>query len=453
MKLPARSLLAALLALTTIDAWCAISPAEYADRRARLAALADTDAAIVFRAADFRVRSGDVSFRYRQESNLLYLTGITEPNVSLILIPRGVPVGGKARRLLLFAPAARAREIESSGSFPDGAVLEAGRFEDIFPLVAGSVRSLYISPLDPGFVNDWLNNKAIFLDQEARQRLREKYPSLRIKNAGPLVAGLRECKSAAELDLIRSAIRMTGDGIRRAMTVCRPGAKEFELQAAVEFEMFRQGADYTSFPSIVGSGPNSIILHYDENRREMRPGEVVVVDVGAEFDGYAADVTRTLPVSGRFTEAEKKVYSTVLRAQEETIRLIRPGVHWSALDAKAREVLSAGGFGRYMPHGVSHHVGIDVHDVGSLDTLKAGMVITVEPGIYVPETDTVLAPALRGFGVRIEDDVLVTRDGSEVLSSGIPKDIAILEKLVRKGTTDRTVRSSRARSSPPASVN
>ena len=432
MKLHVRALVAAFLAFTTIDGWCAISPREYAGRRASLAALADTDAAIVFHAADFRVRSGDVSYRYRQESNLLYLTGIAEPNVTLIVVPRTVTVDGKAWTLLLFAPAARAREIRASGSFPDGTVLDANRFEDIFLLVAGSVRSLYLSPLDPGFVNDWLNARALFLDQEARQKLREKYPSLRIRNAGPLVAGLRECKSAAELDLIRSAIRMTGDGIRHAMSVCKPGAKEFELQAAVEYEMFRQGADYTSFPSIIGSGPNSVILHYDENRREMRTGEVVVLDVGAEYEGYAADVTRTIPVSGSFTEAEKKVYSTVLKAQEETIRLIRPGVRWSALEAKAREVLSAGGFGGYMPHGVSHHVGIDVHDAGTFDTLKAGMVITVEPGIYVPGTDTALAPAFRGFGVRIEDDVLVTRDGSEVLSSGIPKDIETIEKLVRK---------------------
>jgi Xaa-Pro aminopeptidase len=431
MKLSVRALLAAFLAFSSIDAWCGISPAEYAGRRARLAALADTDAAIVFRAADFRVRSGDVSYRYRQESNLLYLTGIAEPDFTLIVVPRTVAVDGQAWRLLLFAPAARAREIKASGSFPDGTVLDASRFEDIFPLVAGSVRSLYLSPLDPGFVNDWLNNKALFLDQEARQRLREKHPLLRIRNAGPLVAGLRECKSAAELDLIRNAIRMTGDGIRRAMAVCKPGAKEFELQAAVEYEMFRQGAGYTSFPSIIGSGPNSVSPHYDENRREMHAGEVVVVDVGAEYEGYAADVTRTLPVSGSFTEAEKKVYSTVLRAQEETIRLIRPGVHWSALEAKAREVLSAGGFGRYMPHGVSHHVGIDVHDAGSFDTLKAGMVITVEPGIYVPAADTALAPAFRGFGVRIEDDVLVTRDGSEVLSSGIPKDIETIEKFLK----------------------
>jgi len=442
MRPRARLLLAAFLAFTTLDAWSGISPGEYASRRARLVALADTDAAIVFHAADFRVRSGDVSYRYRQESNFLYLTGISEPGATLLLVPHGVALEGKRWQVLLFAAAARAREIRKTGSFQDGVVLDAGRFEDLFPSVAGSVRSLYVSGIDPAFLNDWLNNRAIFLDQESRQRLREKFPSLRIRNAGPLVAGLRECKSPQEVELIRSAIRVTGDGIRRAMALCRPGAKEFELQAAVEYEMFRQGADYTSYPSIIGSGPNSLVLHYDENRREMRAGEVVVMDVGAEFEGYAADVTRTIPVSGTFSDAEKKVYSIVLKAQEETIRLIRPGLRWSALDAKAREVLAAAGFAGYMPHGVSHHVGIDVHDAGSYDTLRAGMVITVEPGIYVPENDTVVAPAYRGFGVRIEDDVLVTPEGSEVLSSGIPKDIGTLETLVGKGKTDQAPKSS-----------
>ena len=442
MKLPVHALLAALLFFAAIDSSSQISPQEFAARRTRLAALADTDAAVVFRGAEFRVRSGDVSYRYRQESNFLYLTGISEPGVTLMVVPHGVTVGGTAWQVLLFAPAARGNEIRAAGTFPGGTVLDASRFEDIFPAVAGSVRSLYTSPLDPAFVNDWLNNKSLFLDQEARQRLREKYPSLKIRNAGPLVAGLRECKSPAELDLIRSAIRMTGDGIRRAMAICKPGKKEYELQAAVEYEMFNQGAGYTSFPSIIGSGPNSVIPHYDENRREMRAGEVVVVDVGAEYEGYAADVTRTLPVSGSFTGPEREVYATVLRAQEETIRLIRPGTRWSALEAKAREVISAAGFGRYMPHGVSHHVGIDVHDVGTYDTLKAGMVITVEPGIYVPGTDTALAPAYRGFGIRIEDDVLVTRDGSEVLTAGIPKDIATIEKLVRKGKAEQGVSNS-----------
>jgi Xaa-Pro aminopeptidase len=442
MRSALRVMLTLILTIGVQEARSGISPEEYASRRARLAAIADTDAAVVFHAATTRVRSGDVNYRYRQESNFLYLTGISEPEMTLMIVPRGVAVEGKRQRVILFAPRARAAAIRTSGSFGDGPVLDADRFDELFAVAAGSVRSLYLSSLEPAFLNDWINNRALFLDQEARQRLRGKFPSLRIRNAGPLVAGLRECKSPAELDLIRHAIRMTGDGIRRAIALCRPGANEYELRAAVEYEMVRQGADYTSFPSIIGSGPNSVIPHYDDDRREMREGEVVVMDVGAEFDGYAADVTRTIPVSGSFTPAERRVYSTVLRAQEETIRLIRPGLRWSSLDTKARSVLADSGFGHYMPHGVSHHVGIDVHDAGSYDTLRAGMVITVEPGIYVPETDTLLAPEYRGFGVRIEDDVLVTADGSEVLSAEIPRDIGSIERGAGKGRTGRTLKNS-----------
>lgn len=442
MKPVSLTMLALLCVIGAHDAPSGIPPAEYASRRARIAAIADTDAAVVFHAAPTRVRSGDVNYRYRQESNFLYLTGISEPDVTLMIVPRGVEVEGKQCRVILFAPRARAAAIRSGGSFEDGPVLDADRFDGLFPVVAGSVRSLYLSSLEPAFLNDWINNRALFLDQEARQKLREKFPSLRIRNAGPLVAGLRECKSPAELDLIRQAIRVTGGGIRRAIALCRPGANEYELRAAVEYEMVRQGADYTSFPSIIGSGPNSVIPHYDDDRREMRTGEVVVLDVGAEFEGYAADVTRTIPVSGSFTPAERRVYSTVLRAQEETIRLIRPGLRWSALDARARAVLADSGFGRYMPHGVSHHVGVDVHDAGTYDTLKAGMVITVEPGIYVPDTDTLLAPEYRGFGVRIEDDVLVTTGGSEVLSGWIPRDIRTIERGPGKRPGGRSVSNS-----------
>lgn len=423
-------LCAFLLAGTAVRAPGGILPGEYAGRRARLLALADTDAAIVLRAADFRVRSGDVSYRYRQESNFLYLTGLAEPGLTLLLIPRGTQVGDTGRSVILFAPAGSLAGIAAAGTFTDGVVLEARRFDEIFPRVAASVRTIFVSAPDLGFVNDWLNNLPLFIDQQARQRLKERFPDLRVKSAAPLLAPLRERKSPAELALIREAIRMTGDGISRAASLCAPGRKEYELQAAVEEEMTRQGAGYTSFPSIIGSGENSVILHYDENRRAMRAGEVVVMDVGAEFEGYAADITRTIPVSGKFTEAERKVYAVVLQAQEETIGIIRPGTIWGALEAKAREVLSKAGFGRYMPHAVSHHVGVDVHDVGRYDTLRAGMVITVEPGIYIPAGDTTFPAAYRGFGVRLEDDVLVTPAGAEVLSAGIPKGIEAAEHMV-----------------------
>ena len=422
-------LFAAVLACVAVPAWAGITPEEFAARRARLLALADTDAAIVLRAAEFRVRSGDVSYRYRQESNFLYLTGLEEPGLTLLLVPRGVQIDGESLPALLFAPAPRAAELAAAGGFAGTAVVDAGRFAAVFASVAGTVKTLYVSSPDMGFVNDWLNNTPLFIDQQARQRLRDRFPDLRVKNAGPLISPLRERKSPAEIALIRDAIRMTGDGIRRAAAICAPGRFEYELQAAVEEEMTRQGAAYTSFPSIIGSGENSVILHYDENRRAMRAGEVVVMDVGAEYDGYAADITRTIPVSGKFSEAEKKVYAVVLRAQEETIGIIRPGTPWGALERKAREVLAAAGFGRYMPHAVSHHVGVDVHDAGTYDTLRAGMVITVEPGIYVPASDTAMPPAFRGFGVRLEDDVLVTEGGAEVLSAGIPKGIEAAQRM------------------------
>jgi Xaa-Pro aminopeptidase len=164
----------------------------------------------------------------------------------------------------------------------------------------------------------------------------------------------------------------------------------------------------------------------------MQEGEVVVVDVGAEVGGYSADVTRTLPVSGTFTVEQKRVYLAVLSAQDAVIRMIRPGVPWSAIEAKAREMVASAGFPGRMIHGVSHHLGLDTHDAGAMDTLREGMVITVEPGIYIPASDTAYAPGFRGFGVRIEDDVLVGKEGAAILSSGIPKDLEAIEELMRE---------------------
>ena len=411
-----------------------IAEAEFAQRRALLAAAADSASAFIFRAADTRTRSGDVTYPYRQESNLFYLTGISDPGITLLIVPRGVSIDGRLQTYLLFAPASM-RDQAGPGFFSGGAVLNADRLTETLRSVGAQVKTLYASMPDIGFVNDWLNDRRLFLEQDARQEFQQHFPGVKIRNAGPLVARFRECKSAGELDLMRTAIRLTGDGIRHAMQVCRPGAAEYELQGAIEYEMTRQGARAVSFPSIVGSGPNSLVLHYDTNTRNMRGGEVVVIDVGAEFDGYAADITRTLPVSGAFTKEQREVYTQVLRAQEEVIRMIRPGVRWVALEAKAREVLAAGGFGGRMPHGVSHHLGIDAHDAGTHDTLKAGMVITVEPGIYIPPTDTAFAAGYRGFGIRIEDDVLVGEKGPVVLSADIPKDLKTIESMMRHVAT------------------
>jgi Xaa-Pro aminopeptidase len=164
----------------------------------------------------------------------------------------------------------------------------------------------------------------------------------------------------------------------------------------------------------------------------MKQGDMVVMDVGAEIDGYAADVTRTVPVGGSFTAEQRTVYDAVLSAQRAVIGIIRPGVPWSELDRTAKASLAASGFARFLTHGVSHHLGLDVHDAGAMDTLRAGMVITVEPGAYIPANDTTVAAGFRGIGVRIEDDVLVTGEGAEVLSRAIPKERQEIERLLRQ---------------------
>jgi Xaa-Pro aminopeptidase len=423
------SLFAGLVLCVAVEVLAGIPEAEYRQRRERLAELLDTSSAVVLRAAEPRQRSNDVNYRYRQESNFFYLTGIEEPNVILLILPRGLTLAGKSVSRVLFVPSDYGGA-RSADFFADGTVTDAGQFPELFKTALPGLRTLYVSAPDIRFVNDWLSDRRLFLDRESRKELEQRHPDLKVKNAGPLVTRLREVKSPSEIALIREAIRMTGDGLRRAMEVCREGAFEYELQAAVEYEMTRQGAAYQSYPSIIGSGPNSLIPHYDENRRQVKRGEVVVMDVGAEYAGYAADITRTVPVSGRFSKEQREVYSAVLNAQAAVIAAIRPGLRWAELQKAATASLAKAGFGKYLTHGVSHHVGLDVHDPGSMDTLKAGMVITVEPGAYIPVSDSLLAPGYRGFGVRIEDDVLVEKDGATVLSNAIPRDIDAVEAIV-----------------------
>ena len=187
-----------------------------------------------------------------------------------------------------------------------------------------------------------------------------------------------------------------------------------------------------AFTSIFGSGTNSLIPHYDKNNCRMNKGEVVVMDVGARYGAYCADISRTIPVSGKFTDDQKIIYQAVLDIQKAVIGMVRPGITMGDLDAKTGQLTRQAGYGNYILHGVTHPLGLVVHDVSSGDTLRPGMVITVEPGIYIPVHDTIQPVMRRGFGVRIEDDILITADGHEVLSREIPKEVADVEKLMKK---------------------
>jgi Xaa-Pro aminopeptidase len=408
-----------------------IRPQEFSNRRERVAAMLDSGSALVMKAIDARTRSNDVSYRYRQESNFLYLTGSDEPNWYLLIVPRGVSIEGATSTIVLFVPPGN-ELLSLSGQAPREIVLPNGRFKDVLDAALPGITTLYVSAPDLGFKLDWLNGKPLFIERDARRQFEEAHPGIKVKPAGSLVTAARSVKSAAEADLIQAAIDMTGSGLQRAMKICKPGTWEFELQAEIEYEMTRQGADYEGFPSIIGSGENSLILHYDVNKRQTKSGDLIVMDVGAEYKDYSADITRTIPASGKFTKAQKEVYEVVLRAQKEVIQMIRPGISLGELDTRTRSIITEAGYGDFIRHGVSHPLGIDVHDVAAGSELKPGTVITVEPGIYIPADAQTVKPEYRGFGIRIEDDVLVTETGFKLLSGNIPKEIREIETIMKR---------------------
>ena len=255
-----------------------------------------------------------------------------------------------------------------------------------------------------------------------------------------VLTDLREVKTDEEMRFLQEAIDITVAAHREAFRSIEPGLREYEIEAVIEYVFHREGAEYPGFPSIVGSGENSVILHYESNRRRMEDGDLVVMDIGAEYRGYSADVTRTVPVNGRFSEPQRLIYESVLEAQEAAIAAAQPGAGLQTLNAAASAVLAdrlvglgiisdPSGLRRYFPHGVSHYLGLDVHDAGTYGPLRPGSVITVEPGIYIPPTEGV-DERWWNIGVRIEDDVLVTEEGPVVLSAAAPRSIHEIEQMM-----------------------
>lgn len=261
-----------------------------------------------------------------------------------------------------------------------------------------------------------------------------------------ILDSLRTIKTDEEIGVLTEAIDATAEAHLEVMRRARPGWAEFQIEALVEYTFKRLGAEYPAFPSIVGSGENSVILHYETNRRRTEPGDVVVIDIGAEYRGYAADVTRTIPVSGRFSEEQRAIYDVVYAAQEAGIRAATAGAPYLAPHRAAEAELARGmaelglirdardlnGLRRFFMHATSHYLGLDVHDVGDGGPLKPGTVITVEPGLYIPAAEDIDS-RWWNIGVRIEDDVLITENGPVVLSSAAPRSSAEVEAAMGGG--------------------
>ncbi len=415
----------------------AIPPQELVQRRDALAEQMPDSSVAVFFSASVKTRSNDVPFEYRQDSNFYYLTGITAPNTVLVLTKRksSAPVDE-----ILFIP----RPLPYAASW-DGVALSVEDAKGISGIEIVKTAEAFDSELAAGLANkkilvytfqnellqEVISGKRFFISHQSKQAIQERYPGLEIQSPSKMLAKLRQIKSPEEVALMRRAIDITCDALMEAMRSAEPGMFEYQLEAVIEYIFKKEGAESPAFPSIIGSGPNSTILHHSSNQRKTVSGDLVVMDVGAEFCGYSADVTRTIPINGKFNTAQRAIYDTVLRAQKAALSVVKSGVLFSTVHEAAKKVIDAAGFGNYFTHSTSHYLGLDTHDVGERGPLQAGMVITIEPGIYIPE-GAPLDRAYWNIGVRIEDDVLVTKSGYEILSSKVPREIADIEKLMKE---------------------
>ena len=380
------------------------------------------------------VESGNLDLP-RQEPNFFYLSGVEVTDAALALM---VGDAAASETLFLHEPTPRERIFDRPSLAP-GRFDWQGRSNDPERQAALSdtgFKAVEAAHDLPARLLNMLDGAAVlFVAAEPvasdaplsrmldlAERLRQRHPGLRIVDARPDLEALRRIKEPAELARVEAAVQATLAGFRRAAAQIRPGALESTVQAEMEAGFRLAGAQRTAFATIAASGPRGAILHYMRNEGKLEAGELIVVDAGAERDGYAADVTRTFPVSGRFTDDQRQLYELVLEAQEAGIRAARPGMTLDRLDGVVKEALARQGQAEAMLHRCCHYVGLEVHDVGGRDTpLAEGMVITIEPGVYFPD---------RGFGIRIEDTFAVTAAGVRSLSGALPRRVDEVERFL-----------------------
>jgi len=423
-----------------------IACSTHVQRRQRLLPLIGEDGVLILPAAPECVRSRDSLYPYRQDSDLWYLTGFPEPDAVLVLAP-GRPRG----QVLLFCrPRDPARETwDGPRVGPDGAV-EAwgmdgawpiGELPGILPSLLAGRKQVYCSEPGHPLLQRLLAGRV--LEQGAES-------SGSICDPAPFLHEMRLFKEAEELALMRHAAAISVKAHAAAMRVARPGLHEYQLQAEIEYVFARNGA-VPSYASIVGAGANACVLHYHANTAMIEDGNLVLIDAGCEYHGYAADITRTFPANGRFTPEQRALHDLVCRAHAAALAQARPGVAWEAMHAAAVEVLTdgllrlgllqggmqqqldSGGYRRFYPHKTGHWLGLDVHDVGGCEVdghsrpLQPGMVFTIEPGLYVPPGLQGVDRKWGGIGIRIEDDVLITEDGHDILTAGLARSAGEVE--------------------------
>jgi len=435
-----------------------ITKTEFARRREQLMDMMEPNSIAILPSAPERIRSRDTEHHFRQDSDLLYLSGFEEPQSVIALIP-----GREHGEFVMFVRERNPeREIwDGYRAGPEGACEEYAAddafpiddIDDILPgLLEGRQRVYYAMGKDNDFdkqVMEWINT--------IRAKVRSgATPPGEFLDLSHLLHDMRLFKSAAEIRVMKEAGEISAAAHVRAMNACKPGVMEYQLEADILHEFHHKGARFPAYNTIVGAGKNGCILHYIENSAAIKNGDLVLIDAGCELDYYAADITRTFPANGKFSNEQKILYNICLDAQLAAIAVAKPGNHWNdpheatvnvivkglleigLLEGSFDEVIANESYKEFYMHRAGHWLGMDVHDVGDYKVggewrlLEPGMVMTVEPGIYVAPDNERVAKKWRGIGIRIEDDVVITKDGNEVLTKDVPKTVAEIEKLMAK---------------------
>jgi len=409
----------------------------------------------IFPSAPTAIRNNDVEHEYRQDTDFYYLTGFEEPNAVAVFAPDN----SKHRFVLFVQPKEREREVWTGWrAGEEGAKRDYGadaaftidKLDEELPKLVGKAEKIYYRFGDPLFDE----RVVAFMRQFQRERQRSGVGPKAIIDPAEILHEMRLVKTSDDLHLLRRAVDISCEGHMAAIGALRPGAYEYEIEAVLRYVFRKNGSPRPGYPPIVAAGANATVLHYTTNNRRIEDGDLLLIDAGTEFGYYTGDITRTFPAAGRFTEEQAAVYQVVLDAQIAAIGAVRPGatfiephdravrvltegmIRLGLLEGEIEKLIEDGEYKKFYMHRTSHWLGMDVHDAGPYKVadewrrLEPGMVLTIEPGLYIAEDIEDVDPRYRGIGVRIEDDVLVTEDGNEVLSARVPKTIEEIESAM-----------------------
>jgi Xaa-Pro aminopeptidase len=425
-----------------------IDPSLFILNRKRLAEKLLPQSLAIFNSNDEYTRNGDQSYHYRQHSDLFYLSGVGQEKTILVLAPDHPEP--KNREILFIIESSEQIEIWNGHKFTKEEAKKISGIENVqwisgFDLLLRDLMNwsdnVYLNIFEyPKYFSDVASR-----DHRFARQLQEMFPVHQYRRSAPILTNLRMIKSQPEIDLIKNAIDITGKAFQRALKFVKPGVKEYEIQAEMEHEFLMNRSNGNGYLPIIASGKNSCVLHYIENDEECKHGDLVLFDFGAEYANYSADVSRTIPVNGKFAPRQRQFYELVLRVQKEAISQMIPGNTFEKYNTfvnklMEEEMIKAGLFTaedvknqdtekplykKYFMHGTAHHLGLDVHDSSNkYQPFMPGMVFTCEPGIYLRD---------EGFGIRIENNILITENGPVDLTSEIPREADEIEKIMTRG--------------------